>query len=62
VRVFAGGTALILQMRSPNGWQRAERMISFVAADEKCHSDGTMPLPATLVSDAKIATTQTNGK
>jgi hypothetical protein len=37
-------------------------MISFVAADEECHSDSTMPLLATLlatlVSDAKIATTQ----
>jgi|GEM_PF-3718986 len=33
-------------------------MISFVAADEKCHSDSTMLLLAKLVSDAKIATTQ----
>ena len=61
-RIFAGGTASILQTRSPNGWQNAERMISFVAADEECHSDSTMPLLATLlatlVSDAKIATTQ----
>jgi hypothetical protein len=65
-RIFADGTASILQTRSPNGWQSAERMISFVAADEECHSDSTMPLLATLletllatlVSDAKIATTQ----
>ena len=65
-RIFADGTASILQTRSPNGWQHAERMISFVAADEECHSDSTMPLLATLletlletlVSDAKIATTQ----
>jgi hypothetical protein len=61
-RIFAGGTASILYTRSPNGWQNAERMISFVAADEECHSDSTMPLLATLlatlVSDAKIATTQ----
>ncbi len=61
-RIFAGGTASILYTRSPNGWQNAERMISFVAADEECHSDSTIPLLATLletlVSDAKIATTQ----
>ena len=61
-RIFADGTASILQTRSPNGWQHAERMISFVAADEECHSDSTMPLLATLLealgSDAKIATTQ----
>ena len=57
-RIFADGTASILQTRSPNGWQHAERMISFVAADEECHSDSTMLLLETLVSDAKIATTQ----
>lgn len=56
-RLFAGGTASILATTSPNGWQRAERSIAFVAAEDEYRSEITMPFLARLVENAGIGTT-----
>ncbi|MCL4222173.1 MAG: hypothetical protein KJZ65_12485 [Phycisphaerales bacterium] len=57
-RLFAGGSASTLKTRSPNGWQNAERTISFVAADDEYRSEVTMPFLAGLVEASKIGLTR----
>lgn len=56
-RLFAGGSASTLKTTSPNGWQRAQRSISFVAADDEYRSEVSMPFLAGLVEGAQIAST-----
>ncbi len=56
-RIFARGSAKILQTIPPNGWQLPARAIAFVATDDEYRSDITMPFIAKLVERAQIART-----
>jgi hypothetical protein len=51
-RIFADGSAQILKTVPPNGWQKAERTVSFVAADDEYRSEITMPFLAKLAEGA----------
>jgi len=54
-RLFAGGSAKVLQPVFPNGWQRSDHWVSFIAADDEYRSEVTMPFLATLVEKAGVA-------
>ena len=57
-RIFADGSAKVLKTVPPNGWQKPERTISFIAADDEYRSEITMPFLAKLVGDAGVASAQ----
>ncbi|MFM1868210.1 MAG: hypothetical protein RL591_1618 [Planctomycetota bacterium] len=48
-RLFANGSAKILQPAFPNGWQPIEPQIAFVAADDEYRSEVTLPFLAAIV-------------
>ncbi|MCE2884887.1 MAG: hypothetical protein LW806_08320 [Planctomycetaceae bacterium] len=54
-RLFATGTAKILQPNFPNGWQQPDHWVSFIAADDEYRSEVTMPFLASLVEKVDIA-------
>lgn len=56
-RLFARGTAKILQPDFPNGWQNPDHWVSFIAADDEYRSEVSMPFLATLVERAGVART-----
>jgi hypothetical protein len=56
-RLFANGTAKVLQPAFPNGWQPADHWVSFVAADDEYRSEVTMPFVASLVEKTGVART-----
>jgi hypothetical protein len=56
-RLFTGGSAKILQPAFPNGWQKPDHWVSFIAADDEYRSEISMPFVATLVETAGIART-----
>jgi hypothetical protein len=57
-RIFADGSVKVLKTVPPNGWQKLERTISFIAADDEYRSEITMPFLAKLVGDAGVASTR----
>lgn len=54
-RLFADGTAEILKPVFPNGWQRLDHWVSYIAADDEYRSEVTMPFLAALVEQAGVA-------
>ncbi len=57
VRVFASGNANVLQSVPPNGWQPLARRIAFLAADETCTAERTMPFLASLIDTTGVGVT-----
>ncbi|MBU3728740.1 MAG: hypothetical protein FGM37_05760 [Phycisphaerales bacterium] len=57
-RIFANGSAKVLKTISPNGWQLPDHMIAFIATDDECRSDVTMPFIANLIARQGIARTR----
>lgn len=49
-RLFASGSAALLQPHFTNGWQPIEPVIAFVAADDEYRSEITMPFLAKIIA------------